>query len=253
MPKPGEFWMGTEGGAKDERRHRRQIDRSFAIASKEVTVDQFHQFRMDHQPDKSCAPTGDCPMNNVSWYDAAAYCNWLSEQEGIPKKQWCYLPNKEGKYAKSMTMAPDYLKLMGYRLPTEAEWEYACRASADTEWSHGESVDLLAKYAWFHANSFGKNHAVGFLRSNDLGLFDMHGNDWEWCQDIYGAYPKVVDNKAIKDYDEQTIIDQEKARVLRGGPFNNQASDARSANRHSSLPTNRTNDYGFRVARTFVP
>ena len=69
-------------------------------------MDQFLRFRKDHEYVKEYAPTGDCPVNKVSWYDAAAYCNWLSEQEGIPKEQWCYEPNKEGKYAEGMKMAP---------------------------------------------------------------------------------------------------------------------------------------------------
>ena len=92
----------------------------------------------------------------MSWYDAAAYCNWLSEQEGIPKLQWCYEPNKDGNYAEGMKMASDYLKRLGYRLPSEAEWEYACRADADTGFSFGESVELVGKYAWFVVNSFSK-------------------------------------------------------------------------------------------------
>ena len=96
MPKPGEFWMG-EG----QERHRRRIGRSFAIASKEVTVDQFRAcpWFKDHAYDKGSAPTSDCPMNSVSWYDAAAYCNWLSKQEGIPKEEWCYEPNEKAEYA----------------------------------------------------------------------------------------------------------------------------------------------------------
>ena len=135
----------------------------------------------------------------VSWYDAAAYCNWLSEQEGIPKEQWCYEPNKDGKYAEGMKMAPNYLKRTGYRLPTEAEWEYACRAGSEAGYSMGESEDLLGKYGWFQQNSLGKSHPVGSLKSNDLGLFDMHGNAWEWCQDAYKAYGKGEDGKSSED------------------------------------------------------
>src|ERR1700732_7075 len=97
----------------------------------------------------------------VTWYDAAAYCNWLSEQQGIPKEQWCYVPNKEGKYAAGMKMAANYLKRTAYRLPTEGEWEYACGAGAETAFSFGEADDLLGKYAWWSANSLSKSHPVG--------------------------------------------------------------------------------------------
>lgn len=244
IPKPGEFWMG-EG----KERHRMWSYRSYAIASKKVTVDQFLRFRKEHEIYTPSAPTGDCPVNQVSWYDAAAYCNWLSEQEGIPQEQWCYQPDNEGKYAVGMTMAPDYLQRTGYRLPTEAEWEYSCRAGAATSCFFGESGDLLVNYAWYGANSLGKSHPVGLLKSNDLGLFDMHGNDWEWCQDAYKEYGKVGKSMAEKDIN----IVNNSIRAMRGGSFFNPASDVRSANRISNVPSNRGDYYGIRVARTFAP
>jgi len=247
VSKPGEFWMG-EG----EERHRRRIDRSFVMASEEVTVEQFRQFRKEHEYYKKYAPTSECPVNSVSWYDAAAYCNWLSEQEGIGKEEWCYLPNEEGKYAQGMKMAPNYLKRTGYRLPTEAEWEYSCRAGGDTGFSFGESDGLLLKYAWFDANSLGKSHPVGLLKSNDLGLFDMHGNAWEWCQDVYKEYGKG-DEKAIIDMEDNGDITDKNSRVLRGGSFGYRPSNVRSANRIDNAPATRNNLSGFRLARTFTP
>ncbi len=122
-------------------------------------------------------------MIGFTWYMAAHYCNWLSEQEGLPKDQWCYLPNEAGAYAEGMSIPADVLERTGYRLPTEAEWEYACRAGAVTSRYYGHSIDLLDAYAWYQANS--KEHAwtCGSLLPNDLGLFDMLGNEFEWVQD----------------------------------------------------------------------
>jgi formylglycine-generating enzyme required for sulfatase activity len=248
VPKPGEFWMG-EG----TERHRRKIDRSFALTSKEVTVEQFRRFRLDHNPSKFDAPTGECPANMVSWYDAAAYCNWLSEQEGIPRDQWCYEPNQEGAYAAGMKMAPNYLKRTGYRLPTEGEWEYGCRAGAVTSYSCGEQVELLGKYAWFNVNSAGTSHPVGAQKPNDLGLFDMHGNAWEWCQDVNHGYGKGADRKDTENLDDISSINSKDSRVLRGGSFINLPSYVRSASRIGSAPASRLSGFGFRPARTFTP
>jgi formylglycine-generating enzyme required for sulfatase activity len=234
-------------------RHRRRIDRSFAIASKEVTVEQFLRFRKEHQFFKDFAPSSDCPVNGESWYDAAAYCNWLNEQEGILKEQWCYLSNEEGKYADGMTMAPDYLRRTGYRLPTEAEWEYACQAGAETGYSFGEPSDLLGKYAWGGGNSPSRSQPGGKLRPNDQGLFDMHGNAYEWCQDVYKVYSKAGNGKTIDNTEDIKDINKSDGRVLRGGSFFNQASLLRSANRHSNVPTSRAVGVGFRPARTFTP
>ena len=118
-------------------------------------------------------------MIGVSWYAAAAYCNWLSKQEKVPETEWCYLPNKkegykEGEgYEEGMTPPENVLERKGYRLPTEAEWEYGCRAGAGTSRYYGSKVDLLGRYAWYNATSPDRARPCGSLQPNDLGLFDM--------------------------------------------------------------------------------
>jgi formylglycine-generating enzyme required for sulfatase activity len=157
---------------EDDEKHRRRISRSFAISAREVTLAEFRLSRLEHEHSDKVGDKPECPVNGVSWYDAAAYCNWLSKKEGIPEKEWCYLGKGE-----NIRPVPDYLKRLGYRLPTEAEWEYACRAGSTTGWSHGEAAELLERYAWYFRNSVKmKTSPVGLLRPNGLGLFDMHGN-----------------------------------------------------------------------------
>jgi len=264
---PVEFLMGSpsteagrEGGpeGKIEQQIRKRIGRSFALAAREVTVAQFLKFRQGYDYDKLYAPTGDCPVNGVSWYQAVEYCNWLSKQEGIKEDQWCYVRNAAGKYAEGMKLAPDCLTRTGYRLPTEAEWEYACRAGALTSRYYGETEELLGKCAWYLTNSVDRGLLPGnprkwgvpgdSVKPNDLGLFDMLGNALEWCQDPFFFYVRendIEENTGIKGITDRL------RRVLRGGSFIYHASTVRSADRRRYAPWERTSDVGFRPARTF--
>ncbi len=131
-----------------------------------------------------------------------------------------------------------------YRLPTEAEWEYACRAGSTTRFCFGDEEAELEDYAWYEENSEGKTHPVGQKQPNAWGLYDMHGNVWEWCQDWYGDYPAgpVTDPRGP---------DTGEYRVLRGGSWGNDSRNLRSAVRDYNNPDFRHYNFGFRVARTF--
>ncbi|MFM7516241.1 MAG: formylglycine-generating enzyme family protein, partial [Pirellula sp.] len=128
-----------------------------------------------------------------------------------------------------------------YRLPTEAEWEYACRAGSKSRYSFGESSKSLGDYAWFGDNSNNQTHPVGEKKANAWGLYDMHGNVWECCSDWYGDYPKG----AVSD---PTGPSKGSFRVLRGGSWGGGAAGCRSAIRVWDVPSDRNFSIGFRVA-----
>jgi formylglycine-generating enzyme required for sulfatase activity len=237
---PGMFLMGESAWQKQ-----RHIDHSFGLAAREVTVAEFLLFRKEHQNFQQFAPTLDCPVNGVSWYDAAAYCNWLSEKEGIPKEEWCYLPNDKGQYAAGMKVPADYLRRTGYRLPTSEEWEYACRAGSTTGWSMGDAEDLLRRYAWYVANANGKSHPTGSLRPSDWGLFDMHGNAYEWCQD------RVLQGGDKKDKEDIEFDKDQNSRLSRGGSFRDLAWNTRPTISSIRAAADCFINLGFRPARTF--
>jgi serine/threonine protein kinase/formylglycine-generating enzyme required for sulfatase activity len=254
IPAPGEFLMGSPSAEawrfENEPLHRRRIGRTFAIATTPVTIKQFLRFRKDYRHLPQYAPTDDCPAHQMTWYLAAEYCNWLSRQEELPEHEWCYAPNRNGKYEEGMRLAPDYLQRTGYRLPTEAEWEYACRADTVTARYYGESEELLAKYGWYTGNSNSRTWPVASLKPNDLGLFDMHGHVWCWCQESYKEYPPSQGGKAVEDKEDALSVNDREYRVMRGGSFDFIKEDLRSANRHHNVPTDHDFNMGFRVART---
>jgi formylglycine-generating enzyme required for sulfatase activity len=274
---PGERGRQPASDSPDEPVHDVRIPRAFAVSTTEVTVAQFRRF-LDATPDAQRAydgftsgrtrmaeilarfsPTDDSPAIAVTWYDAAMYCNWLSAREGLPASEWVY---PTGPLGNGMRLPADYLQRTGYRLPTEAEWEYAARAGTRTARFFGESPDLLGEYAWFarnpprtkddpvDPNDPQRTAPVGTLRPNDLGLFDVYGNVWEWTQDRVERHQPGAPTEDREDSVLQ-VHDQD-ARTRRGGAYPYPAAMARSAARGtvSSLPTTRRDNVGFRIART---
>jgi len=250
---PGVFKMGSPPGERgrneeNEFQHRRLIERSFAIATTEVTQAQYSVFATSSQAEErntTFSNNLDAPRTRVTWFEAAQYCNWLSAQEGL---QVCYSIRGSGE-SLSVTSLPDFLDRNGYRLPTEAEWEFACRAGVGVDWGHGRSVRRLIQYAWFQQNSDSRLWPVAALLPNEAGLFDMSGNGMEWCQEIQQLYPTTEgDHPTLLD-DAQSISPKA-ARVLRGGSFILAATHVRAAYRNFIRPDDVYGLVSLRVART---
>lgn len=252
---PVEFQMGSlptdPGFSPLEVRHTKRLSRTIAMATCEVTTSQLLAYRPKHAWLKQYSPDPDSPAVSVSWYHAAGYCNWLSEREGIPKDQWCFEPNNDDAYADGMRLKPNYLKLSGYRLPTEAEWECACRAGTTTERFYGRGEELLSRYGWYFKSSDERAWPVGRLRPNDQGLFDTLGNATEWGIDPATNY--AVDLPEDVERTTNLRVTEQLSRCLRGGSFYNQSVDLRSAMRSFYRPGLGNFSTGFRVARTLPP
>jgi formylglycine-generating enzyme required for sulfatase activity len=149
-----------------------------------------------------------------------------------------------------MAMEEGYLRRTGYRLPTEVEWEYACRAEALTSRYYGATDEMLPRYAWYSQNSRDRAWPVGQKKPNDFGFFDMHGNVWEWCQNGYGSYPQAEGAEAVVDSEDKDNKDAE-SRLLRGGSFFANAVNVRSALRYGLAHGKPYVNIGFRPARTY--
>jgi eukaryotic-like serine/threonine-protein kinase len=250
IPGPVEFLMGSPLGEAhredNETPHHVRIKRTVAIAAKPVTFDQYKVFDPKYDVLPSFRRVPGLPVIAVSWYQAAAYCNWLSRREHIPEDQLVYA-EKNGLIT---GMKPNYLELTGYRLPTEAEMEYALRSGAATSRYYGETETLLTKYAWYNADSDDLTWPVGIKMPSDMGLFDILGNVWSWSQDEYKPYPASAGGAVIDDKEGDLAISATASRILRGGSFNYEGKYLRSAYRYNYVPTNRNQHYGFRVVRT---
>jgi formylglycine-generating enzyme required for sulfatase activity len=261
---PGEFLMGTADQERTQLlqqarvagdqwsldqipsegpRHRVRITRPFWLGRCEVTVGQFRRFvdqtgyqtdaerdgiggyavvngswvqhpKFVWNGDHDFPQTDNDPVVFVSWNDAEAFCQWLSKHLDVE-----------------------------FRLPTEAEWEYACRAGTTTPWCGGSDDADLREYGWFGATSAGKLHPVGQLRANGFGLYDMHGNVWEWCADWYAA-----DRYGPSPMDDPTGPLTGSSRIQRGGDWFYSSQQCRSAKRVFGSPGDRSVSLGFRLA-----
>ena len=253
----GTFLMGSPSNEKDRYsdegpQHDVTITKPFYLGKYEVTVGQYAAFLRAtgketgvDWSDSDCPLTRsggnyelrgtfgqswDQPMVEVSWYGAAMFCNYMSEKEGL-----------QPVYDESSWEAD--LNANGYRLPTEAEWEYACRAGTTTRFYWGDDLNYtrIGDYAWYGGNnSPSGTKEIGLKLPNDWGLYDMSGNVWEWCHDWHGSYPS-------QPQVDPTGQQSGSHRVIRGGSWLSGAGGCRSAGRYRSGPSSSDGSVGFRV------
>ena len=216
---PGEFMMGSNEAYNEKPPHMVKIIQPFYLSVFPVTQAKYHAV-IGTNPSNF---TGNArlPVENISWDDAVTFCDRLSESPGGVQHG------------------------MRYRLPTEAEWEYACRAGSTSKWCFGDDESLLGDFAWFGESFEGQRHPVGKKKPNAWGLYDMHGNVFEWCSDYYDNYTTCM----LTDPRGPTTGSN---RVLKGGLWYLPAARCRAASRYTGGPTDRTSNCGFRLALSSV-
>lgn len=250
----GTFTMGsptTEAERKsDETQHQVTLTRSFLMSKHEITQSAFVT-QMGYDPSQSVG-CGSCPVERVNWHEAAAFCNAASRKMGLAECFTC-----TGSQASTIcSVAPayqqgKYYQCLGYRLPTEAEWEYAYRAGTATALYNGDLVNHLCSpldpnadvIAWYDCNAASKIRPVAGKQPNAWGLYDMAGNALEWVYDLHGPYPT------------QAVVDpvgavEAASRTYRGGAYDMVARSLRAAARYGGSASTRSPNRGFRVVRT---
>jgi formylglycine-generating enzyme required for sulfatase activity len=236
----GSFQMGSpsnEAGRRDNESPQRQVTvGSFSMGRTQVTQAQWEAV-MGNNPSRFKGPN--LPVESVTWFDAVEYCNRLSQREGLtPAYTISDRTPATGHPITGATVTWNR-SANGYRLPTEAEWEYACRAGTTTAWNTGATIS--DNTGWYSANSNSKTQEVGKKPANAWGLHDMHGNVWEWCWDLFGMYPSAHPDPIGAVFGSY--------RVERGGSWYDVAQSTRSAIRLSRGPDGRYYSIGFRLVR----
>jgi len=256
--KAGSFVMGSaaneEARYTNEQQHKVTLTRDYEIASTEVTRAQFKAL-MGYDPSSSEQDCPKCPVETVNWHEALAYTNAMSKKAKLTA---CYSCSGEGKEVKCDTAEAFHgariYDCPGYRLPTDAEWEYAYRAGTKTSYYNGDNdpdtrvgcsrKDPIADaIGWYCQNAGKRSHEVGKKKPNAWGLYDMAGNVWEWCHDKYLAVIK-------RDATDPWGIHDSSMRVARGGSWRYYSRGMRAACRAWYKPYYRGDRHGFRPART---
>ncbi|WP_461255975.1 formylglycine-generating enzyme family protein [Treponema sp. R80B11-R83G3] len=245
----GSFQMGQEGVATPV--HTVTLS-SFYMGKYEVTQEQWTAV-MGSNPSyfPSSPASGEVqskrPVEQVSWYSALVFCNKLSMMEGLSpayRISGSTDPSAWGTVPTSSNSTWDAVQIVsgstGYRLPTEAQWEYACRAGTTTAYNTGAAIS--DNTGWYSSNSGNRTHQVGLKTANAWGLYDMHGNVWEWCWDWYGSYSSSAQTDPVG-------ASSGSDRVVRGGSWGNSAEYVRSGHRGSYDPSSRRDSFGFRLVR----
>ena len=233
----GSFMMGNNTGVEPHERPEHNVSiSSFYLAKTELTWDDYEKFcdsTKHYKPDDMKWGKGTRPAVIVSWYDAVEYCNWLSKQQ---KLQPCYvIKDKEVTWLDTAN---------GYRLPTEAEWEYAARGGSKSKKTLYAGADKIDDVAWYEKNSDNKTQPTAQKTANELGLYDMNGNVWEWVWDVYdGEYYRKSPAENPKGPGAGVY------RVFRGGAWYNKVPYVTVSTRQYHSPEYRQNSVGFRIAR----
>jgi len=246
----GRFYMGSHDSDEflrnnEHPQHRILIPKSIFIGVYPVTQREFYRV-MEFNPSVSTDGPQN-PVDSVSWFSAVEFCNKMSADEELSP----FYDLKNVKKRTNGVIEKADVNILGgdgYRLPSEAEWEYCCRAGSITPWCFGDQVLDVGQYAWYFDNSSGEAHLVGEKKPNSWGLFDMHGNLMEWCNDWYGEfYYQLCTEEECPPGPENGV-----AKVLRGGAWQFGAEATRSAYRNSSNPEAVSSVIGFRVCRNTV-
>ena len=220
------------GGSDESPSHSVTLSNNFYISDHEVTAAEY----------KACVDDGECSAAGGSGRYAATYNTSGKENNPINYVSWDYTKDYISWINKNSSKT--------YRLCTEAEWEYAARAGTDTKWSCGDSESCLDSVAWYSSNSEGTTHKVKTKSANAWGLYDMHGNVWEWVEDWYSAsYYDTVSGGATNPRGPSSGV----LRVYRGGYFNDPATNVRSAVRNWDAPDARSFSFGFRLCSSNKP
>jgi len=243
-----------------EERHKVKLTRAFAILDCEVPVRLWLQYLEDAKQDRSSWEQRDArppkyrspdyPVSNISWAEAVEFCRWLTRNVGLPESEQCYVKNVEAKSGPSGHAPWQFFPhRSGFRLPTEAEWECSCRCGTSTTYGFGSDPDLLKHFGVFVEDSNREPSPSRSKRPNLRGIFDMHGNVWEWCHDWKAKYSPDLVN-AIVDPVGPEVGD---TRAYRGGSYDNYARHGRSACRIFDIPTYSFSFVGLRIVCTLRP